>query len=374
MRKILRHGVNPVFEALAYLTLKVNGRSIKKRFDNLALLHSDRAEALYKLAAPALYIEQELDKLIDCSDPVYEKFFRCSEWPAQVVVYFGNLASMYLSVLLHDDITLDLAGLEKKLLSMDDCDRLLTFALYQSPNRAGYLVDIDTLADYARFLDELELPPERKWECVENYLHYDENVKELTPLMAQAVEAFEKVTAGMEPPSFGLEEDTDEAFAAAARHYCTVELDMEAEFAALGSYMLLDGQTYAVLKHLPDEEHKEPWIQTTMYVGFTRFESKKAEERNLSGESAAEALRTIADPTRMEILRVLTQREVYAKELCDMLHMSASAISKHIAKLTSAGLVECRVDSIRTYYSLNPDRVAEVMDSVKGMLLGDMTE
>jgi ubiquinone/menaquinone biosynthesis C-methylase UbiE/DNA-binding transcriptional ArsR family regulator len=71
---------------------------------------------------------------------------------------------------------------------------------------------------------------------------------------------------------------------------------------------------------------------------------------------AAEALqkvfKTLADPTRVRILRLLEQEELIVGELMDILGMAQSRVSRHLAILREAGLLADRRDGTFVAYRL----------------------
>lgn len=95
---------------------------------------------------------------------------------------------------------------------------------------------------------------------------------------------------------------------------------------------------------------------------------------------AAEALqkvfKTLADPTRVRILRLLEQEELIVGELMDILSMAQSRVSRHLAILREAGLLSDRREGTFVAYRLvlpedGPWRDAWVL--ARDCLAGDPT-
>lgn len=72
-------------------------------------------------------------------------------------------------------------------------------------------------------------------------------------------------------------------------------------------------------------------------------------------------LRTLADPTRREILNLLKEKSHSAGELASHFSMSGAAVSKHLAVLKQAGLVRTRREGTYIYYELNASVLEEVL-------------
>ena len=80
-----------------------------------------------------------------------------------------------------------------------------------------------------------------------------------------------------------------------------------------------------------------------------------------------ETLKALADPTRREILLLLREGELTAGELAQQLGIAPSALSHHLQKLRSAGLLEERKEKNFIYYELNTSVLEDVLAFVSGL-------
>jgi len=64
--------------------------------------------------------------------------------------------------------------------------------------------------------------------------------------------------------------------------------------------------------------------------------------------------KAFADETRLRILHVLTRGELCVCDLLDILHLPQSKVSRHLAYLREANLVQVRKQGLWKYYSLTP--------------------
>jgi DNA-binding transcriptional ArsR family regulator len=70
----------------------------------------------------------------------------------------------------------------------------------------------------------------------------------------------------------------------------------------------------------------------------------------------------LADPTRRDVLQSLaTQPGLTASRLAGDLPMTRQAVSKHLAALSGAGLVEARREGRETRYTITPAPLADAM-------------
>jgi DNA-binding transcriptional ArsR family regulator len=70
----------------------------------------------------------------------------------------------------------------------------------------------------------------------------------------------------------------------------------------------------------------------------------------------------LADPTRRQVVSALSQRpELTASRLAGELPVTRQAVSKHLAALDRAGLVQPRREGRETRYTLTPEPLADAM-------------
>lgn len=70
-----------------------------------------------------------------------------------------------------------------------------------------------------------------------------------------------------------------------------------------------------------------------------------------STASKARLLNNLSNAARLELLSIISKKEMSVGDLCSALNMSQSAVSQHLAKLRSDGLVNTRRDAQTIYYS-----------------------
>lgn len=88
-------------------------------------------------------------------------------------------------------------------------------------------------------------------------------------------------------------------------------------------------------------------------------------------EEAAELMSLAGNATRLKLLYLLeTHEEICVCDLAEMLGVSVSAVSQHLAKLKARGLVAPRRDAQTIYYRLT-DHVFNL--KLKDSFLSDLT-
>ena len=68
-----------------------------------------------------------------------------------------------------------------------------------------------------------------------------------------------------------------------------------------------------------------------------------------------DAARALADPTRLRMLDLLLEGELYAQEIVGRLGVAQSAVSRHLSQLERAGLVTVQARRGSKYYAVNPE-------------------
>ena len=77
-------------------------------------------------------------------------------------------------------------------------------------------------------------------------------------------------------------------------------------------------------------------------------------------EVLADALKALADPTRLKIVSLLNLRDCCVCELVPLFGISQPAVSKHMSRLKAAGLVRETRKGMWVFYALNKTRLAEI--------------
>jgi DNA-binding transcriptional ArsR family regulator len=78
----------------------------------------------------------------------------------------------------------------------------------------------------------------------------------------------------------------------------------------------------------------------------------------MADDEAASVFKALADPTRRQILHDLRDGELAAGEIASRFPIKGPSVSRHLAILKAAGLVEERRDANKIMYSLVEDRLA----------------
>lgn len=82
---------------------------------------------------------------------------------------------------------------------------------------------------------------------------------------------------------------------------------------------------------------------------------------------ASSLLKAMSNERRLLILCHLSRGERSVGELCDLVDVSQSALSQHLAKLRHDSLVQTRRDAQTIYYSLQGEAVQQILRTLYGL-------
>ena len=106
---------------------------------------------------------------------------------------------------------------------------------------------------------------------------------------------------------------------------------------------------------------------------------KEQTQLRLSGEpltdetiqTMAESFKALADPTRLRILALISERECSVGDIADHLEVSQSAVSHQLRLLRSLDIVRYRKDGREVYYDLADDHVRDILNRTLEHILYD---
>ena len=91
-----------------------------------------------------------------------------------------------------------------------------------------------------------------------------------------------------------------------------------------------------------------------------------------NAEQAANLMKQLSNTNRLMILCTLMFDELSVGQLNELIPLSQSALSQHLATLRSSGLVETRREGQVIFYRLQGDRAMRVIALLKDMFCPDL--
>jgi ArsR family transcriptional regulator len=97
----------------------------------------------------------------------------------------------------------------------------------------------------------------------------------------------------------------------------------------------------------------------------------------MQDEDFASVLRALGHPVRLNILRILAERQqsnCCCTDVMQCLPLAQSTVSQHIKVLLDAGLIDRHPKGTRNCYSLRNDRLASLEQAFGGLFAGLVAE
>lgn len=82
-------------------------------------------------------------------------------------------------------------------------------------------------------------------------------------------------------------------------------------------------------------------------------------------ERAAEVLKTVAHPVRLQIIDVLERGEKTVSELCQCLGMAQPSTSQHLNLMKARGVLSSRREGNQVFYAISNPAVIKVIHCVR---------
>ena len=92
----------------------------------------------------------------------------------------------------------------------------------------------------------------------------------------------------------------------------------------------------------------------------------KAVLRRIQIQRAAGLLKHISDPTRLQVISLLSERERHVMGLCEELTQRQPAVSHHLTLLRLGGIIDRRRQGKNNFYSLTHtgERLSDIVKTV----------
>lgn len=87
--------------------------------------------------------------------------------------------------------------------------------------------------------------------------------------------------------------------------------------------------------------------------------------------AASALLGIMANPSRLQILCLISNGELTVGELCEAVGLSQSALSQHLSILRKAGIVKTRREAQFIRYSLASREAEVLLEALCGLFTGD---
>ena len=85
----------------------------------------------------------------------------------------------------------------------------------------------------------------------------------------------------------------------------------------------------------------------------------------------ARIFKALGDENRLEILKLIKEKEVCATDILKNVSIGQSTLSHHMKILCECGIVNCRKSGKQTYYSINSDGAMQACSYIEEFVLAE---
>ncbi|MBQ7870746.1 MAG: winged helix-turn-helix transcriptional regulator [Oscillospiraceae bacterium] len=318
---------------------------------DLAKRHNIPCSVLSELFAPLEAMETALTEALSGQAALLEPFFRSGSqndnglpWAYFILEHEGT------------DFREPTPALRRRLLSLT-----LNCTLTQTEQ-------VEDMAGLLRFLSTFPCDSRTKWVCTqvwEDPAHYH---RLYSDLMEQATGVLQQHMDALMP----LFRET--------RAHILQELDADSE-RYITQFGLPDTKIEQVLL-VPTFggfngtgiywDHTTPGQTVILIEGVfhARIRALRA-QYSCSSKALADRLKILSDPSRIEILKALSQGPMFSQELRERLSLSPGTITHHMSLLVGEGYITVRKEGVRVQYSLCQEGLQVFLSGLQSALLRD---
>lgn len=100
------------------------------------------------------------------------------------------------------------------------------------------------------------------------------------------------------------------------------------------------------------------------FIKFGIYSSKEFVKKENKLKHLSQYLKILGDPTRIDILDLLKEKNYYAKELSNKLYITPATLSYHISQLHVCGFIGAYIEGRKTYYYLRRPGFEKVIEEL----------
>lgn len=111
---------------------------------------------------------------------------------------------------------------------------------------------------------------------------------------------------------------------------------------------------------------KEPLL----HIGFLIFDLTQAlKQLSLNNERFQIVLKTLADKSKFEILKLCQEKTLYGQQVASLLKITTATASYHLNALVNLGYLTMNVDANRIYYETQSEKITSDLEHIKSIFI-----
>lgn len=360
MNTIIYEKLNPLVEAYLLLSKLMNDEGPSFQQENLQKLNMLKAEVLIKqLDLPVKIYALVKEK----SSAHFERltfFFKNWENPN-----FSLASLLFVS-------TLD-ASFEERLHFLQTCSpeerfnflkecMLCSIHEYLSPSTSLDPLNIENEKELFDCIESVkELSYEHKYHLLMLYYHFDSLLEELHSLLLETACMIEPFLDDMQGASTAFIQNLKKEVAESDLSFLEQELNISVDSTELKIYPTFTGFNLLTLENFLGTGPFDHMFLGIYLLEIIRLKNESVmDEKNL-----VPFLKAIADPSKLEILKLLKNEKLYSSQLAERLQISNATISHHVSTLLNLELVTFTKEQTKIYFFLNKEKIQSYLSSLQ---------
>ena len=369
------YSINPFAEAMLYYSGKANNEQIKKRLSDASKNYPAGKDFINRISEPITELSRKLDSELKADNKLIDKYFKKFDCLIPSSPFGFCLASVltFYPILSHID-----SSPEEIYKFLEDCsqdEKMYSLCFGLSNKYDTVCSETNTPDDFMKKLDKILLPADKKLAILDAAFTYHTHIEELLSLIKPAVSIIEASSDIYKDviDEFIKKYTPDSADSLLQNSFLKTKIDIK-ELENVKIVPLLFGfdMGFGDIESVDVSanpsascvNYKNPLSEKStgrIFIGVARHLVKKPAESRVSG--LCEKMKALSDDTRLEMLFYLCEHRVYGQELCAKFGLTQSAVSYHVTKLFSAGLVNAQIVGSQTYYSANKAEIKKMLDA-----------
>lgn len=329
----------------------VNGKSNNEIIDKI--IKKEKNPLAKQYTKTILKIMNEVNELQSAYHDILEK-------------YYQKIPGLECTII--ESLFIDLY--EKRCDSLEDYEKQLSklnqeeinYILMNNLNNEIFLKDINvvTTSELFKVIRQLNIEDKMQLLLIDIAINWQEHLEVLKPLFTKIVKLLKKYTKELnEINQFGITN-----IKAQSNLLAQLENAASFRFDDITQYEFEIGtmifQPFFVTMKISNNE-KQVFLNYGALFNFEYVAIKK----ELTKENILELTKILADPTKLEILKLLAKGRAYGKEIVDETGLTPATISHHMQALNHANFVSVHLEMNKTYYQIEKDNILLGINRIK---------
>ena len=336
-----------------------NGDFVKPKTTHQGETQQEAERKIKKLELVQNIFNDVRDHLLDKKDQIDYYFKERS-------MEFSTLASL---ALLWRTRSCDneLVAYEERMKNFTEEDRIFEFAdiIGDEEITSSDKERLKTLSDLISFIDSSSYDKDARWDVIKIFnnqkYYYDEVYEILSEVIGLIINRHGDEIAQLEDEfeHYWSEFQRDNNIIDLINDKLKITWDCE-KCTVMRPVLFLP---YAIVLTINDEEENP--ITNSIRVGILIDKTLIDTKNQISTDDIVDIGKLLSDKSKVDILKVISKKPCYGKELATELNLSTATISYHVNALLKEGFVKADVSLNRVYYSIDLDRICEHLEDIK---------